>query len=145
MNDLGLKKTIGKMGSLAKTGVEKAGRVVKSEYNHAKAEYPETKRKVGKAVAKADRIANRGLDYAERVRDNASESSLFKETESHHGRHEQSERFFIGADYERAEHRRPRNNKRRHSGQTIVINVNGNSGRKKKRQRSNNQAGFSLL
>ena len=140
MNYLGLKKSIGKMGSLAKTGASRVGQAVKEEYQQAKEEYPEVRRRAGKAYNKAGKIANRGLDYAERVRNNASESKLFGDTTSH-SRHEKSERSFFGSDYEEAEHRKPSR-----SGQTIVIHVNGKGNRrKKKRQHTNRRSGFSLI
>ena len=139
---MGLKKTIGKMGALAKTGAVRAGQAVKSEYEQTKADYPETKRKVGRAINKADRLANRGLDYATRVRDNTSRSRLFTEPVESHGRHEESERFFMGPTYEQAEHKRKPQPKR--GGQTIVIHVN-NNGRRKKRKSKSKRIGFSLI
>jgi hypothetical protein len=136
---LEFKKAIGKMGNLAKVGAEKAGQAVKEGYSEAKTNYPEVKHRVGKAAQKANRAANRGMDYAVRVRNNASESQLFKEPAATHGRHEESERFFMGPAYEKAEHKR-----HKRSGQTFVINVN-NTGRKKKRKHQDRRSGFSLI
>lgn len=120
---LGLKKTIGKMGSLAKQGASRASEAVKAEYHQAKEHYPENKRRIKKAVAKADKWAGKSLDYATRVRDNANKSS------------------FLGASPEKPVHYKKVNRKR--GGQTVIIYVNS-SGRKKKRKQHNN-SGFSLI
>jgi hypothetical protein len=137
---LGLKKIIGKMGTLAKQGASRASEAVKAKYHQAKEHYPENKRRIKKAVAKADKWAGKSLDYATRVRDN-TEKSIFLNSKAVHRRHEASEQFLIGSNYERAEHHKPR---RRGNVQTIVININ-NDRRKKKRKSQNKRSGFSLI
>ena len=67
---LGLKKII-PWGTLAKH-VARLNR----KYHQAKEHYPENKRRIKKAVAKADKWAGKSLDYATRVRDN-TEKSIF--------------------------------------------------------------------
>ncbi len=124
------------MGHLAKVGAEKANQAVQEGYANAKAEYPQVKAKVKGAYEKADKLASRGMDYAVRVRDNASESPLFRETE----RHEHSENMLFSSSHERRERKR----KHKHGGgQSIVINVN--SGGRKKKRRRNKRSGFSLI
>jgi len=126
------------MGSLAKVGAKKASNALREGYGAARDNYPEAKRQVKSAYSKADKLATRSLDYAERVRDNASESSLFKETEAH----EYSENLLLGRDHERKEHKK----KKRHSGgQHITVNVNSGRRKKKKRVGSNRHSGFSLI
>ncbi len=120
---LQLKRAIGKMGTLAKQGASRASEAVKAEYHQAKEHYPENKRRIKKAVAKADKWAGKSLDYATRVRDNANKSS------------------FLGASPEKSPHHKKVNRKR--GGQTVIIYVNS-SGRKKKRKQHNN-SGFSLI
>lgn len=120
---LGLKKTIGKMGSLAKQGASRASEAVKAEYHQAKEHYPENKRRIKKAVAKADKWGGKSLNYATRVRDNANKS------------------IFLGASPEKPVHHKKVNRKR--GGQTVIIYVNS-SGRRKKRKQHNN-SGFSLI
>lgn len=121
---LGLKKIIGKMGTLSKQGASRASEAVKAEYHQAKEHYPENKRRIKKAVAKADKWAGKSLDYATRVRDNANKS------------------IFLGASPEKPVHHK-KVNRRKRGGQTVIIYVN-NSGRKKKRKQHNN-SGFSLI
>lgn len=126
---LQLKRAIGKMGNLAKSGVTKAGQAVKQGYSEAKTNYPEVKSRVGKAAQKANRAANRGMDYAVRVRNNADKSPLFDKA------------TVEGYSFNKTEIRRPQ---RKRSNKTTIIYVN-NYGRKKKRKSQNKRSGFSLI
>lgn len=133
---LQVRKSIGKMGRVVKSGANKA-------VGAAVAAAPEVKHQLGQAKYKAERLADRGLNYAERVRDNATESSLVAGVESN-ARHEHAEQFLIGNSYERAEH----HGKRKHKAinkrqQTIVIHVNSKG--RKKRKRKTLKSGFSLI
>lgn len=155
---LGIKKVIGQMGQVAKTGVQRAGNYVKEEAkehitkDNIKQAGSTLKHHASNAVYEAGKVRDRAVDYSERVNSNTKNSALFDMG------HERSESLLFGRGFERREHsskskrssgmfssaslfgepkerhRKPKGNR----GTTIVVHVNqGRSKRKKRHTHSN--------
>lgn len=125
---MSVRKAIGKMGSVARSGAKKAGNAVREGYGVARDHYPQVKNQVKGAYTKANELANRGLDYAVKVRDNASESSLLK----------------IHEEYRRPKRRDHKHKRHGAGGQNVTVNVNV-GGRKKRKRGPSRKSGFSLI
>ncbi len=157
---MGLTKTIGKLGNVAKTGAQKAGQAVGSaakegfskagktirEYDY-KGAVKTGARAVGETTSKlgeySDKAASRGMDYAEHVSGKTKDSVFLRgigEDESH----EHAENMLFGKGFEAQEHhgginllgapKESRKKKKHHSRnqQKVVVYVGSPQRRKKK-------------
>jgi hypothetical protein len=156
-----IKKAIGKMGHLARSGAKKAGSMVKdsaketfTKENAPKA-YNVVKEKAGNVVHEADEVRDRAVDYSERVNKNTKSSSLFDMG------HQRSESLLFGGGLERREHRsgkhtsygifgssssEPKERKpHKRNGTTIVVHVNQGQGKSRRRKKRRSHLSHSIL
>jgi hypothetical protein len=131
---MSVRKSIGKLGHVAKVGAKKAGNAFREGYGVAKDHYPQVKEQVKDAYGKANSLADKGADYAVRVRHNASESPLLRSYEEEGERHEHEHR-----------HKRKHHRQRSEGGQNVTINLNVNGGRRKRKRGQSRNSGFSLI
>lgn len=115
---LGIRKAIGKMGHTIKNRAGYAYYAAKEKVQEAEIKVREQQDNPKSAYNKSKRVVNRGLNYAERVRDNTNHSP------------------FLG----HSEHKR-KHKKRSHAHQTINVYVQGGGPKRKRKQKR----GFSLI
>ncbi|MFA5715878.1 MAG: hypothetical protein WC998_09065 [Candidatus Paceibacterota bacterium] len=139
-----IKKTIGKLGSLAKQKAQTT--FTKENARHTLHEMKET---TGEVIHEASKVRDKAANYAEKVDRNTSTSWLINSPQGH-VRHEEAESFMFGSKFERTEHHKGslfyegkgiKHKKVKPSKQTIVININSKS--KKRSRRKKRQAQFS--